>query len=310
MRFVPKYICLISAILLASCATMDQSLLTNESSREPLPPLTLDAGCDLYMMRLDLVRATHTESRPVTLSNGKTSTMTTQTILEGNPYSNIVADFGNGVILDYNRNLCIDFVRLYELMNAQGFTIEYESEGLKLQCVKDKGTYRRVSESMFGSNEVTGDITPSEITIKHLGLFETKSKITKSNDTITFDDGELIGGTATVKKTSPTSVAFSGFWNGSSFTLTNGEKIQLNNGALVIEHRGNKIEFVYSGFFGIQRKYTMIKTASSLYFYDEDFKGCEIRRDGQNFVYFYNGKKQATVKLLKVVYGEKSRDEK
>jgi hypothetical protein len=289
---------------------MDQSLLKNESTREPMPPLTLDTGYDLYMMRLDLVRGTHTESRPVTLSNGKTSTMTTQTIIAGNPYSNIVADFGNGMILDYNRNLCIDFVRLYELMNAQDFTIEYEFEGYKLQCVKNKDTYSRKSETTFGSNEIAGDITPSEITIKHLGLFETKSKITKSNDTITFSDGELIGGTATVKKTSPTSVSFSGFWNGSSFTLTNGEKIQLNNGALVIEHHGNRIEFIYSGFFGIQKKYTMIKTTNSTYFYDEDFKGCEIRKDGPNFVYLYNGEKQATVKLVKVVYGESTKDEK
>jgi hypothetical protein len=195
-------------------------------------------------------------------------------------------------------------------MNAQDFTIEYEFEGLKLQCVKENGSYRRKSETTFGCNEITGEITPSEITIKHLGLFETKSKITKSNDTITFSDGELIGGSATVKKTSSTSVAFSGFWNGSSFTLTNGERIQLNNGVLVINHSGNKIEFIYSGFFGIQKKYTMIKTANSIYVYDEDFKGCELRRDGQNFVYFYNGEKQATVKLLKVVYGESTKGEK
>lgn len=304
MRKFSVFFLSFSIAILASCGTLDKALVSNESLRKPLPPLSLDTGYDLYMMRVDLVRAYHNETRTVTQQNGTTSYTTTQVVSVPNAYHSIVVDFGNGVILDYNKNLCIDLVRLYNLTKAKGFKIGYKTEGFlstKMDCVKENDSYQITSGGTFGSAKITGTISPNEVTINSSGFFGKKAKITIDGSNITLDDGGFFGGSSTIKKASPTSVVFPGFWNDSTFTMTDSNTIELDKGSFVIKHSGNKIEFIYSGFFGQTTTYTMIQTSNSTFFFNKNFQGCEIRRDGQNVIYFNNGKKLISYNVIKTL---------
>ena len=143
MKGLRLFFCVCAVALFFQCTSMDKTILQNEAIRKPLPPLSLDASYDPYMMRVDLVRAYHNETKTVTTSsNGQTYT-TTQVVSVPNSYHSLVADFGNGIVLDFNQNLCLDLVRLYNLSAAKGFRISYESDGLfsmKMECVKENNS--------------------------------------------------------------------------------------------------------------------------------------------------------------------------
>ena len=89
---------LFATLVLAGCATMDPARLTDLSIRVPAEPLRLLPDHDVFGVRADLIRATHTEVR-TSFQNGK---RVTNYVTVPNPYSELVLDFGNGIILDYN----------------------------------------------------------------------------------------------------------------------------------------------------------------------------------------------------------------
>ena len=296
----------IIASLLVQCATLDQKIVTNEAARKPMPGLKLEAGYDVYLLRVDLVRATHTETKTRTVStttNGVTTTRT-ETVLETvpNQYHCIVADFGNGIIMDYNHNLCLDIARLYGLSTAEGFKASVGEEGFfsaKAEIVKDGTSYKYSVGSKLFSSTVTGTIKPEEVTFESSGLFSGKSSIQVTKNSATLKASGFFGAESTIKKTSDTSLEFPGFWTKPTFKLIGDRKVDLSDGAFVIENRGNRIDFTYTGIFGITKHYTMIQVANSTYFFDDEFRGCEIRRDGQNILYFVNGDKRATLNIVK-----------
>ena len=131
-------------------------------------------------------------------------------------------------------------------------------------------------------------------------MFGRAAKILISGNSVKLEDGGFFGSSSTISKTSASTVAFPGFWKDSVFALK-GNRVELEKGAFAIEHNGNRINFVYSGFFGINKVYTMIQSSNSTYFYDETFNGYEIRRDGQNIIYFQNGKKIITLNVVKTM---------
>ena len=71
-------------------------------------------------LRVDIVRATHPDTTvTVTYPNGTHAPPK----VKANDYSEVVADFGNGIILDSNNNLSVDLLRLYGMDTLTGYRI-------------------------------------------------------------------------------------------------------------------------------------------------------------------------------------------
>ena len=81
-------------MLMCGCSTKDASRLMDLSIRRSPRPPTLLPGYDVYMVREDLVKATHSETQ-TTYVDGQAST---QTVQVPNAYSELVIDFGNGIV--------------------------------------------------------------------------------------------------------------------------------------------------------------------------------------------------------------------
>jgi hypothetical protein len=119
---VKKLIWILPALALAvSCSSlkMERALLDDPAVREPLPPLTLNPGFDVFMLRVDLRRAVH---ESIELNSRREE----RTVVVPNEYHPLVVDLGGGLILDYNDNFCIDLARLYGLSGKDRFRVAVE----------------------------------------------------------------------------------------------------------------------------------------------------------------------------------------
>jgi hypothetical protein len=87
---------------------------------QPLDPLALTPAVESSFLRVDIVRGTHPDTT-VTITNPDGSKAPPK--MKDNDYSEVVVDFGNGIILDSNNNLSIDLLRLYGMENLASYHI-------------------------------------------------------------------------------------------------------------------------------------------------------------------------------------------
>ena len=105
--------------LLTGCfsASFDSFLHPNV---QPLDPLALAPAVESSFLRVDIVRATHPDTSFIVTNPDGTKQPPK---MKDNEYSEVVADFGNGIILDSNNNLSVDLLRLYGMENLASYHI-------------------------------------------------------------------------------------------------------------------------------------------------------------------------------------------
>jgi hypothetical protein len=285
--FMKRLLCItFIAIILSGCGSLDKVKLNDPSIRKKVDPSTLGIGYDIYMLRVDLIRATHSESRTTCNPKG----CTTSTTQVPNSYHYILVDFGNGIILDYNGNLCLDLARYYNFDNIRNFSIIGKNEGLfAVETTFDKidTNYKMETHAFLGAKSEF-DLSGNPIKIKD------GNSITLGKDSVSFGPGFLGLGKVTISRPDPKTVIIPQFWQDAKFTQISDNLITLND-QMKINNAVDHIEFTYSGFFGMKTTYSFVKTATGFYFYNtENYNGTEMERNGNKITVNINGNKIQT----------------
>jgi hypothetical protein len=278
---------LLVPILAVSCATVDQAALSDPSLRSQLPPLKLDVGFDIFLARVDLRRGMHDE---IELRDN----LTERVVRKENEYHPLVVDLGGGLILDYNGNLCLDLFRLYGLAGAPSFKVDSKGErfgAARIVYEKGDGKYR-IEKRQTGTKVERGTITETSATASD-----------RSHDILIDDEGvktnmrNFLGmrSSASIKKYSDSEVAIPALIGEAFFVLEDGF-IELDK-KLAVAHKGDRIEFDAKGVDGLYT-FTLVRSGDSVFVYDRNSRGFELRREGDEVVYLVNGKKERTYTLI------------
>lgn len=273
-------------LLVASCATVDLSSLSDPSLRSPLPPLKLDVGFDVFMARVDLRRGVHDE---IELRDN----MTERIVQKENEYHPLVVDLGDGIILDYNGNLCLDLFRLYGLADAPSFKVSSKGTRFGSAAVvyeKGDGKYR-IEKRQAGTKVERGTITATSAT-----AYDRSHDILVDKDGVTTNTRNFLGmrSSASIKKYSDTEVAIPALVGESFFVLDEGF-IELDK-KLTVAHKGDRIEFDAQGVNGVY-SFTMVRVGDSVFVYDRKSRGFELRREGNKVTHLVNGQVERTYTL-------------
>ena len=280
-----KLIWILPALALAaSCASVkiDRTQLDDPAVREPLPPLTLNPGFDVFMLRVDLRRAVHDGIE----FNSKNEM---QKIQSENEYHFMVVDLGGGLILDYNNNLCLDLLRVYGLTDTEHYKVVVEGSlraGVPSLVERKGGAYR--SERRGGPSGLESG------TISGTSVMDDKKRRTIAPEgdmlvyTVQRSDGIRI--TRHMEKKSGGRVVIFGVL-GETLLASLQDSTLTASDRLTIEHHGDRLEF--AGF-------TLIRTERSVFVFDRHYRGFELRRDGNEVRYLVNGKLLRTYRLVYV----------
>jgi hypothetical protein len=291
----------LAAVSLLGCSTLDRQKLTDPSIRKTLDPLTLDIGYDAYLLRADLNRATHSETRSVTLSgSGGSPYTTTETVVVPNDYHYIAVVLGNGIIFDFNHNLCLDLARFYGFKDAENFKITLQAKGLlgaPTTFEKDEKKFAQTNKTLFGGRrEVV--FSDKAVDIVEPGLFAGKPRITINSDSVEYTPEGFPGlGPIRISKPDDATVVFPGFWAQAEFKKLDAGRIILGK-ALEVVHHGTSIDITYRSLFGWDTTYSFFRTESGCFFYDtQSFQGVEVRRENDRILVFLNGVVEETYRI-------------
>jgi len=154
-------------LTLGSCAStkLDPGYVENPSIKVGLDPLKLEVCAEPRLLRVDLVRATHTETRNRTMYGGTSSSVVSETVEVSNPYHYVALDFGNRILMDYNHNLFVDLNRFYALDKRNPdhsfrATLDFYGAKAVVENKDDKFTY--TDKGLFGGTRTvttTGHVT-------------------------------------------------------------------------------------------------------------------------------------------------------
>jgi hypothetical protein len=285
---IVKYSFLLTAVLvllIAGCASMDASRLQDASIRRPPNQLSLAPGYDVYLIREDLVRGTHSESRTYH-QNGKTVTRT-ETV--ENEYSELLIDFGNGIVMDYNNNLCVDLMRFYGLTEKRSFAIAKKPIGFSM---KSDISYVRQDAKFESSLGAGRDVTFSAdgIEINEHALFSPKRYIEAKGNEI-FLRGKFLGFKVnqSVKLENPSTLKLIGFWKDVDVTKEFANQIAIEK-YFKINRQDDRVVVVYSGIFGLSTMRTFVRTDDGFIFFDEHNYRVEVEKKGNVITVSRNGK--------------------
>jgi hypothetical protein len=262
------------AALLCGCLTMDATRLSDLSIRQTPRPLTLLPGYDVYMVREDLVRATHSQTQ-TTYVNGQAST---QIVQVPNAYSELVIDFGNGIIMDYNYNLCVDLLRFYDMQDMACFAITKEPRGFTFEAEK----YYKLEDGLFESSFETGrraSFKENRIEIES-GMLKLKRFVEEKDDEVVFW-GKFLGEdiNKSAKLTNAETLEVKGFWRDKTFTMDSPDRIAMGK-YFKIETDNDHITITYTGIFGLSTVRTFFRTENGFIFFDQMNRGIEVIREG------------------------------
>lgn len=265
---------------------MDLSRIEDATLRKKPEIVKLDPSYEVFMLREDLVRATHAET-VTTTANGRTVTSTRQV---PNEYSELVIDFGNGIIMDYNENLCIDLMKLYGIDSSHGFMIERSGKGFmngkryfEFAGKQYKTNYESKRNVVFSGNEI-----------------RIESGLLKSIRTLVIDDdkiqlnGKFLGMDIKkeARKVDDGTIAVSGFWKDDTFKMKQPGLVSLGK-YFDIRKEADYINITYSGIFGYTKSLKCYITHGGIIFIDKDNRGMELIKDGKSIQVMRNNKKVA-----------------
>jgi hypothetical protein len=293
-----KYSLMLAAfflLVITGCSSMDSSRLKDTSIRRPPNQLILVPGYDVYMIREDLVRGTHSETRTY-YQNGRSVTRT-ETV--ENAYSELLIDFGNGIVMDYNNNLCVDLMRFYKFTEKHQFAITKKRIGFSL---KENISYVRQDDKFESSLDVGRDVifAGENIEINEHSLFRPKRYIELKGNEI-FLKGKFLGikVNQSIKLENANALKLIGFWKD-----VNVVKEYLNQVAIEkyfkINRQDDRIVVVYSGIFGMTTERTFIRTDNGFIFFDENNYGVEVEKKDNVITVSRNGKPKEEYILEKI----------
>jgi hypothetical protein len=274
----------IAVLALAGCTTFDPARLADISIRQPTGPLELRPAYDAFMIREDLVRATHSETR-TSYTNGRMSTYSVQV---PNAYHLLGIELGNGILMDYNNNLFVDLIRFYGLDDATKIDIMRTPKGFSLESaatyVYEDGTYR-ANDMIIWTERRLGN----QVDLDWGGL-KGKDRIEVSESSVVLTSKVLgVDVVRSATLVSATELEVKGFWKDASFTLISPDQIQMER-FFEMDRYPDHINIIYTGIFGMTTERTFVKTEEGFLFFTPEGFGVEVMKKGNIISVYRNGK--------------------
>lgn len=276
--------------LLQSCATLNVAEFSKPENRVGIDSLNLEAGYEVYKLRIDLLRNTTTET--VSTSSGRNATATTQTV--DVPYNYLGIYLFEGLFLDLNNNLSFNVIKLLNNKGDGDFQIRQK---LKFN---EKSPYNYVvtrqgnqvsceQKNLIGKNITDILLSDNKLTIEGKGLASNQDIVVNPHG-IVFDPHGLFGKlhrTEIVK--TGNSVIIPRFGRDIEFKQLDYNTIVLDRN-LTIKSFGDRIELIFEGFFGSKNVYTLLKLKDGYAFYDKKKRGIRIKITNNQVFVEKNGK--------------------
>ncbi len=275
--------CLLVAVTLNRCATIDVKDLPSATEAVAFEPQKIEISYDVTLLRIDLQRQYTTQSQTVTTTDAQGKTQTTvKQVQVPVPYHYLGVDMGNGIFLDANQNLSLILPKVIGLNANQNFTIKQH----------DRGVFSADTTFTKKGNQLTIDhgglfSSPTEIEFSaqgaHFkgGILSSDQDIIVEKNRITYDPhGIFEEWSKSYITSSGSSAQIPGFWKDTAINKNKDGSINLGE-SLVVRHEGKRIVFRYAGWFGSEHKYAMVRSKNKIVYYDEDMDGVMIEITGQ-----------------------------
>jgi len=261
-----------------SCATLQEKDIPGPGETIPLAPQKIEMSYDVMLMRIDLNRQTRLEQRTVTTTDAQGRAQTTvQQVYVPVPYHYLGVDMGNGLFLDAHLNLTLNLYQVLGIGKNQDFTITRKGRSIFASdtTYTKKGNHLTIDYGGLFSS-------PTEIVFSEKGahfkggILSNDQDIIVEKNQIVYDPHGLVDAWSKSYITSVgSSVQIPGFWKDTAINKNKDGSINLGE-ALVVRHEGNRIIFKYSGWFGSEHIYTMVRTKNKIVYYDENMNGIMI----------------------------------
>jgi hypothetical protein len=113
----------LSMFLFNACVSI---VMPDPSLWKKIDPPQLTSGFDVYFLRVDIQRSYYQVKNQFPIADASGNIISYYDEWDPVPYdyNNTIIDFGNGIILDYNTNLCLDLARFYGFVSNKNFNIE------------------------------------------------------------------------------------------------------------------------------------------------------------------------------------------
>lgn len=251
---------LLPVAVLAGCATIPSEV---SQAKEVAPePLKLSIGYDAAFLRVDLKRATHLEQRFVMEPDSSgVMKLRPEPVYVKNPYSLLLASFGNGLIVDRNGNLGIDLLRLYHLNGAKGFHVVERFVGpLEGGRSVVKSGARLTRKGIGLTVEHLSAITDGNIIHLSGEAFFPHMRIVRGKSTLSLQPaGRPTSRTTTIRQPTPHEVVFPEIGGKMIFRQLGTNQIRSSEG-LDITRAGNHLEIVLHAPGGVAASFVYSKT--------------------------------------------------
>ncbi len=273
-------------LLTQSCSPVLQKEI-NSLQKEPLEPLELRPGYDLFRIRMDVIRE---RQNTANIANGPSTVNA--------PYHRLGFHLGNGLFYDLNDNLCLLVPELYGIAVDDDFEIEEQTSPQRKNRYTMKGdVYRerfgsflpQVEQTQFERDEKDGSLIIKESLLSKLRLYESEDEISLKyplGRTQIFREGK-------------------GFrvnqFLGSRDFIQIKEGVFLDN-RYVLKEKKDRIEIYTKRAFSkkLGLLFTMVKAKDGrIIIYDEKYRGYRLEIDGTKMEYKRNRTIQAIFERIK-----------
>ncbi len=274
-------------IFLYSCATLNISEIRSKDNKVAIEDLNLRMSLEVYDLRIDLRRETTTQS-----VNGPNGTVSSQTV--NVPYHPLGIYLFDGVFLDINNNLSINVIDLVDKTYQEDFEIKLKNNmrpnALPDFVVKRTGNkVRREYRSLFGKSGSSVLFLDSLIVIEHPGLTNNENIVVK-NDRLRYFRKGLIGkySKAEIVKTEQ-GLIVPRFGKDTEYKQPEKNIIHIGK-YTTVKNYSDRVEFIYSGLFGSQSIYTLLKLHDGYIFHDKNNRGIRIKVSDNKILVEENGR--------------------
>jgi len=293
-RYILVLLCL---CLLDSCAmsSLDRAYVSNPVNRVALEPFRFELSHDPYLLRTDLVRASHAEDRTTPVSNGTSANYITQSIQVDNAYFPVAIDFGNGLMVDANLNVFVDLSRFYSLRDLPAYKAKLPARGLfgADTLYTKTGSNFVENSNVIGGSKREVEVLKDTVSINSTGFLNGHPKYRIYDTGIEYDPGALFESKLTYSQPSIDTINIPTASDRMVFRL-----VDLNHARL--EQPGILLDIVQKGnTVAISRKlgqkplqnYTFFRTSQGFVFYNNaSYEGVEVRKIDKNITTWINSK--------------------
>ncbi|HUX22893.1 MAG TPA: hypothetical protein VMW69_16775 [Spirochaetia bacterium] len=287
-----------TAAILAGCATLPAGIEVGASATPE--PLRLSVGYDAAQLRVDLRRETHPVRRFIEEpDSGGVLRIVPEVFDVKNPYSYLVTELGNGLIVDSNGNLALDLLRLYRLSSAHNYSIMQRFNTLLTGSISLR-KQGNILERFGGGSiiEHTRAITDGSVVAIPGGLFAWHARIVIGKGSISYEpSGRRDGNTVTLTQRSGNLVTSATAGETTTYRMPDAMHL-LSTSGLEIVRSGNQLDITLHRAGGIAARFVFTRTqAGGVIVGSGGYGTVKIARAGNEIYVSQNGSLLSTVTI-------------